>query len=58
MAAHARVSFLVTPEPWEIERQLPSARSLPLNLRDNDHHPFHTTLSSILGVARQRARAQ
>lgn len=56
MAAYARVSFLVTPEPWEIERQLVSAMSLPLNLRNNERHPFHATLIQIRGNARQRAR--
>jgi hypothetical protein len=58
MAAHARVSFVITPEPWEIEHQLLSATSLPLNLRDNEHHPFRATLMEIRGNARQRARAE
>jgi len=58
MAAHARVSFLLTPEPWAIERQLLSTTSLPLNLRDNEHHPLHATLSELRSIARQRARVE
>ncbi|MBL9009232.1 MAG: hypothetical protein JNJ46_33540 [Myxococcales bacterium] len=58
MAVHARVSFVITPEPWEIERQLLSATSLPLNLRDNDGHPFRSTLGAIRSAARARARAE
>lgn len=58
MAAHARVSFVITPEPWEIERQILASTSLPLNLRDNEHHPFHATLIQIRGNARQRARVE
>ena len=58
MAAHARVSFVITSEPWEIERQLLSSTSLPLNLRDNQHHPFHATLSELRSIARLRARVE
>lgn len=56
MAAHARVSFVITSEPWEIERQLLSSTSLPLNLRGNEHHSFHATLSKLRSSARLRAR--
>jgi hypothetical protein len=58
MAVHARVSFVPTPEPWESERQLLSSTSLPLNLRDNDGHPFRSTLGAIRSAARTRARAE
>lgn len=58
MAVHARASFVITPRPWEIERQLLSSTSLPLNLRDNQHHPFHATLSELRSIARQRARVE
>lgn len=58
MAAHARVSFVITPEPWEIERQLLCTLSLPLNLRDNDGHPFRSTLGAIRSAARTCARAK
>lgn len=58
MAAHARVSFVNTSEPWEIEHQLLSSTSLPLNLRGNEHHSFHATLSKLRSSARQRARVE
>lgn len=58
IAAHARVSFVIKSEPWEIERQLLSTTSLPLNLRDNEQHPFHPTLSELRSIARQRARVE
>lgn len=58
MAVHARVSFVITPEPWANERQLLCALSLPLNLRDNDGHPFRSTLGAIRSAARTRARAE
>lgn len=58
MAAHARVSLVIMSEPWEIERQLLSSTSLPLNLRDNEHHPFHATLIELRSIARQRARVE
>ncbi len=57
IAAHARVSFAITPEPWENEYRLLSSTSLPLNLRDNEHHPFHNRLTALRADARQQARS-
>lgn len=56
--ASALVSFVISPEPWEIERRLLHSTSLSLNLRDNEHHRFHATLIQIRGNARQRARVE
>lgn len=58
MSAHARVSFIAAPAPWNLERHILSETSLPLNLLGNDSHAFFATLGSIRSEARSRARAE
>jgi hypothetical protein len=41
MAAHARVCWLVTPQPWLLERVLIEHLVLPLNLDQNRRGVFH-----------------
>ncbi len=53
MAEHARVCWLTDPTPWAVEDTLIARLDLPLNLRGNETHPFHTALSA----ARARMRA-
>ncbi|MBT6200702.1 MAG: hypothetical protein HOI21_09300 [Bacteroidetes Order II. Incertae sedis bacterium] len=48
--------WATTDWPWEIERELLSALSLPLNIQDNQHHPFATKLSDMRKAAKQQAR--
>lgn len=55
---HARITWIVTPEPWTAEQQLIADLSLPLNLEFNAPHPFHATLSGLRREARARARAR
>ena len=46
MGRNAFVAWVVCPEPWVLERALLSTHSCPVNLKDNNHHPFASTLSS------------
>ena len=56
MAAHARVCWLATRQPWTIESELIRQLVLPLNLDQNLHSPFRAALSAAR--ARQRAIAR
>lgn len=56
MSESAFVTWVVHPEPWRLEDYAIKHLSLPLNLRDNEKHPFHRTLTSIRRQARRRAR--
>jgi hypothetical protein len=56
MACNAFVTWLETPEPWNVEAAMMRAVSLPLNLDQNRNHPFHAALSAMRREARQRAR--
>ena len=53
---NAFVCWIEHQTPWEIERELLSALSLPLNIQDNQHHPFATKLSDMRKAAKQQAR--
>jgi hypothetical protein len=57
MAEHARVCWLTDPTPWAVEDTLIARLDLPLNLRGNETHPFHTALSAARLTARSAARA-
>jgi hypothetical protein len=56
MDKNAFVAWTVHPEPWIIEHKLLLEYSCPLNLRDNEHHPFYTTLKRLRGEAIRMAR--
>ena len=47
MRENAFVTWTIVINPWEVEDQLISQMNLPLNLRGNKHHPFHSILSSV-----------
>jgi hypothetical protein len=53
MTDHARVVWVATEQPWNLEEELIGDLSLPLNLAGNRRHPFSATLSAI----RSRAAA-
>jgi hypothetical protein len=55
MERNAFVVWHVTSSPWQVEERLISELSLPLNLDQNQHHPFCATLSAKRREARQRA---
>jgi len=56
IAANARVTWVTTPEPWRIEREVIEALDLPLNLMHNSRHPFWPTLTSARAGARKSVR--
>lgn len=47
MAKHAKVVWAEAERPWELEAQLIRSVSLPLNIMDNDVHPFCASLRAI-----------
>lgn len=55
MARNALVAWLPTAEPWRLEQSLIRSVSLPLNLQQNQRHPFHARLSVLRREARVRA---
>jgi len=58
MRDNAFVTWIVHPEPWKLEEYAIKNLSLPLNLRDNEKHPFHRTLTSVRRQAKRIARAK
>jgi len=56
MAANALVRWVTHPRPWELEEELIAELSLPLNLDQNERHPFYPVLHGIRHVAKDRAR--
>lgn len=54
---NAKVSWLVTAEPWTVEATLIQKLVLPLNLDQNGAHPFASTLSALRKQCRARAKA-
>jgi len=55
MAQNARVVWVTTDSPWEIEKVLLASLSLPLNLQGNKH-PFVPVLKQLRKAARDRAK--
>ena len=58
MGENAYVSWIVHEEPRRIEDQTMRQLSLPLNLRDNERHPFHRHLTSLRRDCKRNARAK
>jgi hypothetical protein len=57
MAQHARVVWMTTDNPWDVEDELIAGLNLPLNLQGNAHNSFYPTLTAARATARQRALA-
>jgi hypothetical protein len=57
MTENAFVVWAVTSEPWNLEDLAIQRLNLPLNLRDNQHHAFHSVLSETRRTARLRAHS-
>ncbi len=55
LAANAYIAFAPVENPWEVETQLMSTMSLPLNLSGNTAHSFATSLSRMRTDARRLA---
>jgi hypothetical protein len=56
MADNAFVTWMVHPEPWNLEAVIIGKVSLPLNLHMNKGHPFHGVLTKIRREAKEKAR--
>lgn len=53
---NAFVAWMLCDEPWQLESELLSELSLPLNLDQNRNHTFHSVLSDMRALAKHRAR--
>jgi hypothetical protein len=56
METNAFVCWVEHQSPWSVERELITSVSLPLNIMDNDRHPFSTELSRLRSLAKKSAR--
>ena len=57
MEKNAFVAWTIHPEPWTIEHNMLIKLSCSLNIMDNGHHPFVSTLKKLRTEALQHARA-
>jgi hypothetical protein len=55
---NARVAWVEYPSPWEIESEVISALSPPLNLHHNRKNPFYPRMRALRTDAAQRARRE
>lgn len=58
MEENAFVCWVEHPEPWTVEAELLQTLSLPLNIQDNQHHPFVQELRRFRAEAKASARAE
>ena len=56
MDQNAFVCWMRHPSPWDVEKELISDISLPLNIRGNELHPFITQLKALRKGAIRQAR--
>ena len=56
MDQNAFVCWMRHPSPWDVEKELISDISLPLNIRGNELHPFITKLKALRKEAIRQAR--
>ena len=56
MEENAFVAWVKHPAPWEVESEIFKDLSLPLNIQDNDCHPFAKQLSAMRSGAKRQAR--
>jgi hypothetical protein len=47
VAQNAFVTWLTHPAPWVLEEGLIATLRLPLNLEQNDRHPFRCTMLAV-----------
>jgi hypothetical protein len=53
---HLRLTWFATPQPWLLEATVISTLRPPLNLEENETHPFYKTLSDARRALKQSAR--
>jgi hypothetical protein len=56
MGRNAFVAWIAHPEPWLVEHVILRELSCPLNITDNDHHPFNQILRQMRRDALRQAR--
>lgn len=56
MATNAFVCWVEHPEPWKVEREVIAALRPPLNLGENEGHPFCAPLSALRSEMKKKAR--
>ena len=56
MEENAFVCWVQHDAPWEVEADVLEALSLPVNIQDNDHHPFTRRLREFRAEAKRSAR--
>ena len=56
MQENALVCWMEHPDPYAMEKEILQALSLPLNLQDNQAHPFWAELSDLRKEAKRSAR--
>lgn len=56
MSDNALVSWVVHPEPWELEEAVIATLDVPLNIQGNAHNHFYPELRRLRAEAEQRAR--
>ena len=56
MEKNAFVCWVEHVSPWEVEKHIIKNVSLPLNIRDNKHHPFSEELQRLRTRVKQQAR--
>jgi hypothetical protein len=55
MAENAFVTWIEYERPWEIEEELILLFKVPLNLRENEEHPFYHILSKLRAEGKKMA---
>ena len=58
MQGNALVCWIEHPDPCAMEKEILQALSLPLNLQDNQAHPFWAELSDLRKEAKRSARGE
>lgn len=58
MDDNAYVFWVEHDKPWTIEKDVLRHFSLPLNIQDNEHHPFSKVLSNIRTTAKRKAEQE
>ena len=56
LANNAFVTWVIREHPWEIEKKIIQSVSLPINLKHNQSHPYHSILSEKRKAARELAQ--
>jgi hypothetical protein len=56
MQKSARVCWVEHSDPWELEDKILDTLSLPLNLKDNQNHPFYHELKMLRKQAKNKAK--